>query len=36
MKIVILREWHPTYENYVRACEELGVDYEVIDIIDDH
>lgn len=35
MKIVILREWHPTYENYVRACEELGVDYEVIDIMDD-
>lgn len=34
MKLVILREWHPTYQNYVKACQELNVEYEVINIMD--
>lgn len=35
MKLGILRAWHETYQNYVKACEDLNVDYEVINLMDD-
>lgn len=36
MKLAILKAWHPTYLNYVKACEDLGVDYVIIDIMADN
>lgn len=35
MKLAILKAWHPTYQNYIKACEDLGVEYEVVDIMTD-
>ena len=34
MKLCILRAWHETHKNYVQDYEDLGVDYEVINIMD--
>lgn len=33
MKLGILTSFCKSYENYIKACEELNVDYEIIDII---
>lgn len=35
MKLGILKAWHPTYKNYIKACEELNVEFVVIDIMAD-
>ena len=35
MRLAILKAWHPTYENYIKACEDLNIEYGVVDIMSD-
>jgi hypothetical protein len=35
MKLGIFKEFLGEEKNYVLACEELGIEYEIIDIISD-